>query len=101
MPSLTAYLISAMSFRNETKQLPIAQLGCVAGASAVNHAFEYCQAFPHANVLIVSVELCSLCFQPTDSSISDLISATLFGDCVGACVMCSSCPCQTLSVVKS
>ena len=87
MPSLTAYLISSMPFRSSTKQLPIAQLGCVAGASAINRAFEYCAAFKHANVLIVSVEFCSLCFQPTNSSISDLISAALFGDSVAACVM--------------
>jgi predicted naringenin-chalcone synthase len=87
MPSLTAYLISSLPFRSDTKQLPIAQLGCVAGASAINRAFEYCRAFDNANVLIVSIEFCSLCFQPSDSSISDLISSVLFGDSVSACVM--------------
>ncbi|UHA75246.1 type III polyketide synthase [Paenibacillus sp. 481] len=87
MPSLTAYLISHFPFREDTKQLPIAQLGCVAGASAINRAFEYCSAYKEANVLIVSVEFCSLCFQPTDNSISDFVSAALFGDSVSACVM--------------
>jgi phloroglucinol synthase len=87
MPSLTAYLMSDLPFRPTTKQLPIAQLGCVAGASAINRAFEYCTAFKDANVLIISVEFSSLCFQPTNLGISDLISAALFGDMVAACVM--------------
>ncbi|TVX89579.1 type III polyketide synthase [Paenibacillus agilis] len=87
MPSLTAYLISDLPFREQTKQLPIAQLGCAAGASAINRAAEYCEAFPGANVLIVSAELCSLCFQPAESAISDFVSAALFGDSVSACVM--------------
>lgn len=87
MPSLTSHLISKLPFREDTKQLPIAQLGCVAGASAINRASEYCNGFKESNVLIVSVEFCSLCFQPSDCSISDLISAVLFGDSVSACVM--------------
>jgi predicted naringenin-chalcone synthase len=90
MPSLTAYLMSELPFNCTTKQLPIAQLGCVAGASAINRAFEYCTAFPGANVLIVCVEFSSLCFQPTDASISDLISSALFGDSIAACIMSSS-----------
>lgn len=87
MPSLTAFLINALPFSQKTKQLPISQLGCVAGASAINRAFEYCTAFPDANVLIVSCEFSSLCFQPTANTLSDIICSALFGDTVAACVM--------------
>lgn len=87
MPSLTAFLINALPFSQKTKQLPISQLGCVAGASAINRAFEYCTAFPDSNVLIVSCEFSSLCFQPTANTLSDIICSALFGDTVAACVM--------------
>lgn len=87
MPSLTSYLISEMDFRADTKQLPITQLGCVAGAWAVNRAYEYTQAFPEHNVLLVSVEFSSLLFQPEDQKISSLISDCLFGDAVSATVI--------------
>lgn len=87
MPSLTAFLINALPFSQKTKQLPISQLGCVAGASAINRAFEYCTAFPGANVLIVSCEFPSLCFQPKANTLSDIICSALFGDTVAACVM--------------
>lgn len=35
MPSLTAWLINTMGFRSDTRQLPIAQLGCAAGGAAI------------------------------------------------------------------
>lgn len=87
MPSITAYLISKMNFRNNTRQLPIAQLGCVAGCSAINRAYDYISLFPKHNVLLLTVEFSSLCFQQSQSSISSFISNSIFGDCVTACVM--------------
>lgn len=86
MPSLTAYLINDLGFPSTTKQLLICQLGCVAGASAINRAFEYCKAFPKANVLIACVELSSLCFQPSDETMESLLASALFGDMAAACV---------------
>ena len=51
---MTAFLINTMGFRHDTKQIPIAQLGCAGGGSAINRAFELCSADPDANVLIVA-----------------------------------------------
>ncbi|WP_327290525.1 type III polyketide synthase [Streptomyces sp. NBC_01198] len=87
MPSLTAWLINAMGFRSGTRQIPIAQLGCAAGAAAINRAHDFCLAYPEANVLIVSCELCSLCYQPTDDGVGSLLSDGLFGDAVAAAVV--------------
>jgi len=87
MPSLTAWLINRMGFRSDTRQIPIAQLGCAAGGAAVNRAHDFCQAYPEANVLIVSCELCSLCYQPGDDDVSSLLSDGLFGDAVAAAVV--------------
>ncbi|TNM32370.1 type III polyketide synthase [Streptomyces sedi] len=87
MPSLTAWLINAMGFRSDTRQIPIAQLGCAAGGSAINRAHDFLTAYPEGNVLIVSCELCSLCYQPTDDDVGSLLSDGLFGDAVAAAVV--------------
>lgn len=87
MPSLTAWLINTMGFRSDTRQIPIAQLGCAAGGAAINRAHDFCTAYPGANVLIVACELCSLCYQPDDDGVGSLLSDGLFGDAVAAAVV--------------
>ncbi|MFD2690002.1 type III polyketide synthase [Streptomyces phyllanthi] len=87
MPSLTAWLINAMDFRSDTRQTPIAQLGCAAGGAAINRAHDFCTAYPDANALIVACEFCSLCYQPTDLGVGSLLSNGLFGDGVAAAVV--------------
>ncbi|MFC3651820.1 type III polyketide synthase [Dyella humi] len=87
MPSLIAWMINELGFRSDTRQLPIAQLGCAAGGAAINRAHDFCLAYPGANVLIVACEFCSLCYQPTDLSVGNLLSNGLFGDAVAAAVV--------------
>ena len=87
MPSMTAWLINAMGFRSDTRQIPIAQMGCAGGGAAINRAHDFCSAHPDANALIVSCEFCSLCYQPSDDDIGSLLSDGLFGDAVGAAVV--------------
>jgi 1,3,6,8-tetrahydroxynaphthalene synthase len=87
MPSLTAWLINTMGFPAGTRQIPIAQLGCAAGGAAINRAHDFCLAYPESNALIVSCELCSLCYQPDDDGVGSLLSDGLFGDAVAAAVV--------------
>ena len=87
MPSLTAWLINSMGLHSDTRQIPIAQLGCAAGGAAINRAHDFCMAHPGSNVLIVSCELCSLCYQPDEDDIGSLLSDGLFGDAVAAAVV--------------
>ncbi|GAA1944334.1 1,3,6,8-tetrahydroxynaphthalene synthase [Kitasatospora viridis] len=87
MPSPTAWLINEMGFKSQTRQLPIAQLGCAAGGSAINRAHDFCTAYPQGNALVVACEFCSLCYQPTDLGVGQLLSNGLFGDAVAAAVV--------------
>ncbi|MEU0933694.1 MULTISPECIES: type III polyketide synthase [unclassified Embleya] len=87
MPSMTAWLINELGMRPDTRQLPIAQLGCAAGGAAINRAHDFCTAHPGLNALIVSCEFCSLCYQPDDADIGSLLSDGLFGDAVAAAVV--------------
>ncbi len=87
MPPMTTWMINELGFRNDVRQIPIAQLGCAAGGAAVNRAHDFCLAYPGANVLVVACEFCSLCYQPTDSDVGTLLSNGLFGDAIAAAVV--------------
>lgn len=87
MPSMTAWMINNLGLPTHAVQLPIAQLGCAAGGAAINRAHDFCLAYPGANVLIVACEFCSLCYQPTDLAVGNLLSNGLFGDAIAAVVV--------------
>lgn len=87
-PSIEARIMNLLPFRDNTKRIPIWGLGCAGGAAGLSRAYEYCLAFPTANVLVLSVEMCSLTFQKDDYSKSNLVGASLFADGV-ACALVS------------
>ncbi|MBI4252132.1 MAG: type III polyketide synthase, partial [Candidatus Tectomicrobia bacterium] len=64
IPSVDAHLINRLGMRPDTKRLPMTEMGCAAGATALARAWEYLRAFPEHKVLVVSVELATLTFQP-------------------------------------
>lgn len=87
-PSIDARLINQLPFRHDIKRIPIWGLGCAGGAAGMSRAFDYCKAYPEANVLVLAVELCSLTFQRDDVSKSNLVGVSLFSDGV-ACALVS------------
>ncbi|MCA1063124.1 3-oxoacyl-[acyl-carrier-protein] synthase III C-terminal domain-containing protein [Rossellomorea sp. AcN35-11] len=87
-PSLEARIMNQLPFSSHVKRIPIWGLGCAGGASGLSRAYEYCLAFPKANVLVLSIELCSLTFQHGDRSKSNLIGTSLFADGVACAVVC-------------
>lgn len=87
MPGLDAYLIDDLELRPTVRRVPLAQLGCVAGVSALRIATDHCRAHPSARVLIVAVELSSLCFFPEHADLSSAVCASIFGDGAAACVV--------------
>ncbi|WP_274877316.1 type III polyketide synthase [Vibrio harveyi] len=87
MPSLTAHLINVLGLNQKTIQLPVAQMGCVAGAYAMNRAYEHCQLSKSNNALIVALEASSLCFDPEANQLQDFVSDAIFGDGAASVVM--------------
>ncbi|MBE1555418.1 type III polyketide synthase [Sporosarcina limicola] len=85
-PSIEARIMNRLAFQDDTKRIPIWGLGCAGGAAGISRAYEYCLAFPTANVLVLSIELCSLTFQKDDYSKSNLVGVSLFSDGV-ACAL--------------
>jgi 1,3,6,8-tetrahydroxynaphthalene synthase len=94
LPGPDAAIAGELELRSTVRRLPIQQLGCAAGGSALAQAHDFLCAHPYrfedgrpTNVLVIAVELCSLSYQPHATSISDFISAGLFGDGAAAAVV--------------
>lgn len=87
IPALDAWLINRFGFRPDIRRLPITELGCAAGLSAIRMARDHIQAYPEATVLIVAVELPTLTFQPSDFTGAHIISTAIFGDGSAALLM--------------
>lgn len=87
IPSLDAYLMNRFPFRSDVKRLPINQLGCAAGVASLTIADDYIRSCPGSTVLILSLELCTLNFQPMDKSTDHIISAVIFGDGAAATIV--------------
>ena len=80
VPSLDARLIPRLGLRADVKRLPIFGLGCVAGAAGLGRLHDYLLAWPQHTAALLSLELCSLTWRPTEVTVADLVASSLFGD---------------------
>jgi alkylresorcinol/alkylpyrone synthase len=80
IPSLDAKLMNRLEFRPTIERLPIFGFGCGGGVAGLARAARLAQGAPGANVLFLTVDLCTLCARPNDPSIAMFVSAALFGD---------------------
>jgi alkylresorcinol/alkylpyrone synthase len=99
-PTIDVKIINALPFSNHVKRIPIWGLGCAGGTAGIARALDYCSAYPTANVLVITVELCSLTFQRDDKSKSNLVGTSLFADGV-ACTLVSGKKSSVLHNVKN
>jgi alkylresorcinol/alkylpyrone synthase len=86
VPTLDARLATRVGLRPDVKRIPLFGLGCVAGAAGVARMHDYLLAYPDQVSALLAVELCSLTLQYDDSSIANLVAASLFGDAAAAVV---------------
>ncbi|OZM57470.1 type III polyketide synthase [Lottiidibacillus patelloidae] len=99
-PTIDVKIINALPFSRHVKRIPIWGLGCAGGTAGIARAMDYCKAYPKANVLVITVELCSLTFQRNDKSKSNLVGSSLFADGV-ACTLVSGTEAKTLRKVAT
>jgi alkylresorcinol/alkylpyrone synthase len=92
IPALDAYLLNRMGLSPNIRRTPITELGCVAGAVGLARAWEELQVYPDSNVLLLSVELPTLTFQPNDARAAQIISSMIFTDGAAAVVLSSRPP---------
>ncbi|GGA61656.1 type III polyketide synthase [Ornithinibacillus halotolerans] len=86
-PSIDAYLMNERPFRRDVERMPLWGLGCAGGAIGLSRVYNWLKANPEKNALIVNCEFCSLTFQKTDQTKSNLIGTALFGDGVSAVLL--------------
>lgn len=80
IPSVDAYLINSFGLRQNVIRVPITEMGCAGGTSALIYANEFSKSNPNKYIAIVSVELPSITFQKNDFSPENLVSTAIFAD---------------------
>lgn len=87
LPSLSALLVKPLGLRDDVRRLPLTELGCAGGASALAHADAHLRAYPGARALVVAMELPSLTFRSDDPSPENVVASALFGDGAAAVLL--------------
>ncbi len=89
IPSLDAYLINDLNLRQDIVRLPVTEMGCAAGVSGIIYARNFLQSNPGKRAAVVAVESPTATFQLDDYSMTNMVSAAIFGD-GAACALLSS-----------
>ncbi|CEK11247.1 type III polyketide synthase [Legionella hackeliae] len=78
-PGLDIELVQHLELQSTTKRTAINFMGCYGAFNGIKIADTICRADPHANVLVVCVELCTIHFQRAQS-MENVISNAIFAD---------------------
>tara|TARA_R110001592_G_scaffold75225_1_gene227867 strand:+ start:36539 stop:37609 length:1071 start_codon:yes stop_codon:yes gene_type:complete len=89
IPSVDAYLINKLQLKQDIVRLPITEMGCVAGVSGMIYANNFLKANPNKRAAVIAVESPTSTFQIDDYSMTNIVSAAIFGDGC-ACTILSS-----------
>lgn len=87
IPSLDARLIDRMGLRPDVLRLPVTEMGCVGGVSALAYGAALAAGRPGARVAVVSVEFPTNTLQIDDYSWDNILGAALFGDGAAAVLL--------------
>ncbi|SHL43362.1 (2-(2,4-dihydroxy-6-methylphenyl)-2-oxoethyl)-4-hydroxy-2-pyrone synthase [Bradyrhizobium lablabi] len=86
-PSLEARVAGRLGFRSDVVRVPVFGLGCAGGASGLSIASRLAQARPGTNVLLVTIELCSLAVRHDELTKANIVAISLFGDGAAAVIL--------------
>lgn len=89
IPSVDAYLINKLKMKQDIVRLPVTEMGCVAGISAMIYAKNFLKAHPGKRAAVIALESPTSTFQLEDYSMANIVSAAIFGDGC-ACAILSS-----------
>jgi alkylresorcinol/alkylpyrone synthase len=86
-PSLEARVAGRLGFRPDVERVPVFGLGCAGGVSGLSIASRLACSRPGSNVLLVSVEVCTLAFRLDELTKANIVATALFGDGAAAGVL--------------
>ncbi len=88
-PGIDVALMKKFDLSSQISRTHIGFMGCHGGFNALRVAKAYAESDPHAVVLIVCIELCSLHFQYTEDP-EQIVANSIFADGAAALIGCSS-----------
>ena len=80
IPSLDAYLINELELRQNITRLPVTEMGCAAGVSGMIYAHNFLKSNKEKRAAVIAVESPTATFQLNDFSMTNMVSAAIFGD---------------------
>lgn len=80
IPAMDALIINNLQMRQDIVRLPVTEMGCAAGTSALIYANEFLKANPTKRAAIIAVESPTATFQHEDYSMTNMVCAAIFGD---------------------
>ena len=85
-PGPDYYIVRELGLSDATQRYHLGFMGCYAAFPALRMACQFCEADPHAVVLVMCVELCSIHLQLTGTE-DNLLANSLFADGAGAAIV--------------
>jgi len=89
IPSLDAYLINSLQMKQDILRLPVTEMGCAAGVSGIIYAKNFLKANPNKRAAVIAVEAPTATFQLDDFSMTNIVSAAIFGDGASSVILSS------------
>ncbi len=86
-PSIPSRLIEAMGFRQSVQTMPVFGYGCAGGLLGLRLANDLAAANDGQNILLISLELCSLSYDYSQFDKKNMIATALFADGCAAAVV--------------
>ncbi len=87
IPSVDAHLVNRLKMRQDTVRLPVTEMGCAGGTSALIYAHEFLKANPEKRAAVIAMESPTSTFQLDDFSMTNMVSAAIFGDGVACAIL--------------
>lgn len=85
-PGIDIEIISALGLNTTVQRSALQFMGCYGAFNAIRLAHSICLADPHASVLIICVEICTIHFQK-EMSIDNMFANSIFADGAAALVV--------------
>ncbi|WP_299047944.1 type III polyketide synthase [uncultured Polaribacter sp.] len=89
IPSVDAYLINSLGMKQNIVRLPVTEMGCAAGVSGVIYAKNFLKANPNKRAAVIAIEAPTATFQLNDYSMTNIVSAAIFGDGASSVILSS------------
>lgn len=87
IPSVDAHLINRLKMKQGIMRLPVTEMGCAGGTSALIYAQHLLKANPGQCAAIIALESPTSTLQHDDVSMTNVVSAAIFGDGVACTIM--------------